>query len=896
MGGAVIPNPIIAQLRAILIQDAAADQIALVWPEPIELDETEREIESTRVRLVYCPSELSIRERLVLHKENEPRLVILSPLDETRLAKDILARLWRQEPKRISPWRTLEQLLHIQRIDPRLTTKSYRWIAENLVSCYDRYRAGVTFGEVLDFDKAWQALAWGLMNYREPNLDLDSLFAWSLRANVSETVAELPHEVVEHLGDWLKPRLDKLTPLVETLWQQGHADSMVAIGLVSALLYSEGRGQTQDIFQARGRFTERFLGGAKLENNVLRTFGQLANSFVERTLAGNQTAGIGGALGRAEQMLASLDLMHLAVESNLLNAAFTQRLDQFAACLKRSIDGGSIQPALGALTALQHHQLAKVRSDQLQSAEMAVRICDWLHSDVADHESAGKIIRHYVTEGGFVDWARSRLWSGDEHEAINQAYLELSSKVTARREDFNERFSHELPAVARGDQLGAGIWPIESALGSLLSPLAKQQPVLFLVLDGMSHGVYRELCDDLVRNHWVELQQADDHGPECLLSALPSITKLSRYSLIAGELGEGTSANEKKAFAAHAGLKSISSSKFPPVLLHKADLQQVGSGSLASNVRELIAGREHRVVGAVINAIDDQLGSTALLSMNWSVKSVGLLRQILEAAKESGRVVIFTSDHGHVLDHDMRYTPSTWEPERFKPATESVAVGETLVEGARVLQPDNKAILPWSEKIRYAQKKTGYHGGGSLQEVIIPFGVFRNAGEHDEIEGWHEVPRQAPTWWQLETPIVEVASDVPVKASTKGKKPKIEPEPTQDLFSQQPESAAPEGQAAHWVSGLLESPVYLQMKARAGRAAVGDEQMRTLLQFLDERGGQQMIPAIVQTLQIPSIRVNGFLAGAQKLLNVDGYPVLAIDRTTKTAKLNLESLKTQFEL
>ena len=41
---------------------------------------------------------------------------------------------------------------------------------------------------------------------------------------------------------------------------------------------------------------------------------------------------------------------------------------------------------------------------------------------------------------------------------------------------------------------------------------------------------------------------------------------------------------------------------------------------------------------------------------------------------------------------------------------------------------------------------------------------------------------------------------------------------------------------------------YLQMKARAGRTAIGDERMRTLLQFLDERGGQQMIPAVVQAL------------------------------------------------
>jgi hypothetical protein len=49
-------------------------------------------------------------------------------------------------------------------------------------------------------------------------------------------------------------------------------------------------------------------------------------------------------------------------------------------------------------------------------------------------------------------------------------------------------------------------------------------------------------------------------------------------------------------------------------------------------------------------------------------------------------------------------------------------------------------------------------------------------------------------------------------------------------------------------------------------------------------------------LGLPEIRLNGLLAGVQKLLNVDGYPLLAIDRVSKTIRLDLASLKTQFEL
>ena len=57
-----------------------------------------------------------------------------------------------------------------------------------------------------------------------------------------------------------------------------------------------------------------------------------------------------------------------------------------------------------------------------------------------------------------------------------------------------------------------------------------------------------------------------------------------------------------------------------------------------------------------------------------------------------------------------------------------------------------------------------------------------------------------------------------------------------------------------------------------------------------------MSAAVAQRLGIPELRLNGLLAGVQKLLNVDGYPVLSVDRSSKTVRLDLPSLKTQFEL
>ncbi len=904
---AVAPGPVAAQLQAILDQDPAADRIALVWHEPLIPSELDHQLGAIAMRLVWCPSQLAMREQLVEqqlmeHQGGSRRLVLLSPFNASQMAKDLLARLWANEPRHISPWRTLQQLLRVAQIDPRLTGKGYRWIAETLLDCHDRYRSRIRFGEVLDFDQAWRALAIGLLDYQEPAVDLESLLNWSLQAGAAERAAAAPEPVVEHLNGWLGPRLGETAALIQLLWRQGHAGALVSIGLACDLLYDPEQRLDQAIFQARGAFRERYLGGAAIGEEVLAGFGQRARDSIRRQLSQGERSRLAGALGQAEQALASLDAMALVARSDLLIGAFEQRLNGFAEALAQALKGKRDKTAeLGAaLEALRRHQLAEVRKDQVGAAELAVRLCGWLTRVSLESKGVTELIRGFVADGGFVDWARSRIWAGDEHEAVSQAYGLLLKKVTERREGMNQRLGAQLDAIARGDRLGAGIWPVEQALDGVIAPLAKQHPLLLLVLDGMSQAVYRELADDLLRRHWVELQRSDAEGPECLIAALPSITRISRYALLAGKLGEGGSGDEKKAFSGHSGLRGVCSTKFPPRLFHKADLQQEGSGALSSNVRELIAGSEHRVIGAVINAIDDQLSSNAQLAIRWGVESISLLRHILEAARESGRMVILTSDHGHVLDHDMKYRKSSGDAERFRSADEKPSADEVLVEGERVVLPGQRVLLPWSERVRYGKQKMGYHGGASLQELAIPFGVFRNAGETEVIDGWQEAPRQEPSWWRLqkevETPESKPAPTViPPSKPSSGKKAKQEGQ-MGDLFEQPPAAPSAEAEPQDWIEALLNSPVYAEMKARAGRVTIREEQLRQLLQLLQAGGGQQMPAAIAEQLNLPAIRANGFLAGAQKVLNVDGYAVLTIDRASRTVRLNIESLKTQFEI
>ncbi len=897
-----LPGQLLSQLKAVFKEDADADCVALYWQQP--LPTTTLEVDGVPVQVVFCASELALREQLVLHVlPADRRLLLLWPQDRRSLGKDVLARLWHNEPKHIAPWRMLEQLLGVQDIDPRLRVKSYRWLAEQLLNCHDHYRREIRFGPTLDIERAWQALAMGLLDYREPGLDMQGLLSWSLQPEVPGRVAALSPDVQASLQDWLQPRLGDLSPVVELLLSNGHAGKLVVVGLVCAVLYSDDEATEQAVFKARGRFSERFFNGEHCSDAQLHRFAVEVQRFVSSAAERPQTQ-FDAHFSEAEQELARLDMLSASLHSDLLPGSYALRLQAFAVALTKTLtaaQAGKYSPlAQEALTSLQQHRLARLREQQLQRAQYAVRLCGWLQTPELENANLDDLLGTYVSQGGFVDWARSRMWQGDEHEQLSALYQRLLKRVAERREAENAQIVPHLPAISGAGSLPPGVWPVERALEQIVAPLATQQPLLLLVLDGMSQAVYRELQEDLLRLRWVEWQPETMTRAGCLLAALPSVTKYSRHSLLTGSLSEGNSATEKKAFETHEGLcKCGGGTQHRPKLWHKAELQDPGAVGLSAAVREQIAETRNKVVAAVVNAVDDQLSSNAQLAVQWQVSNIPVLRALLESARDSGRVLVLCSDHGHVLDQGMLAKSSGDEAERYKPGGAPPAEGEALVQGTRVLS-GGAAVVPYSEQLRYANKKMGYHGGASLQELVIPLGVYGAAGEKFALQGWREVSVQTPEWWSTERMVDELVKVVatPPAITTKANSAKTKiSDRIEDMFAEtevEPIALTPDH--ADWLQALMASPVYSEMKTRAGRVVISDQQVSSLLSFLAERGGQQMFAAVGQSLNIPTMRTNGVLAGVQKLLNVDGYPVLSVDRASKTVKLDLASLKTQFEL
>jgi hypothetical protein len=227
------------------------------------------------------------------------------------------------------------------------------------------------------------------------------------------------------------------------------------------------------------------------------------------------------------------------------------------------------------------------------------------------------------------------------------------------------------------------------------------------------------------------------------IAVLPSVTGVSRASLLSGRLTTGKQADEKTAFRDHPGLRALTGAAQLPVLFHKAELAGE-SEPVSESVLTVVADPKHRVVGVVVNAIDDHLGRGDQVRALWDVDTIAPLAMLLQAAAQAGRVVVLASDHGHVLEAGGLHQPATGAGERWRPAEGEPGDGEILLAGPRVLEGRGRIIAPWTEGIRYKPRKHGYHGGATPQEVVVPLVVL--SSDEPPI-GWAHVEEVRPVWW-----------------------------------------------------------------------------------------------------------------------------------------------------
>lgn len=845
-----------------------------------------------------CDSPLALRQALRLPMDEQTTKILLTPLEDGELSDDIRVRLAKRCLFQIDAWQIVRTLFQAHAVDPRLTR--HGWIADALLESVPPEGYPAARGAFLDAETVWPLLLGQKLGLSSESPDLTALLRWSITPDAIGLWKCQSDQFRRAVTDWLA---DKAGPVAGVLlpamagWD--HPDA-VPLGLVAGVLFAPDVGGRLD--KAIGKLEGVYLDNQSPPPDLMQSWGAAATEVV-RAIRHTDADRTRQLLSRADTLLQEFGATDFAHLSNTSPTGFDQRLARFGQLLADVVQQqtwSSVSKLKSARDAIRGHDHALRDNRRLERAEMALRLVRWLagqgKAGPGPH-SLAEAAEGHLTDGGFVDWARLTLRAGDPLGTLSEAYARLFAAVTEVRERQAEQFARFLVDWTATGSQGDEVLPVERILTEVVAPLAAERSVLVIVIDGMSVAVGRELLADLLQKEWLPLAEPGRAHNRAGIAALPSVTEFSRTSLLCGKLQPGNGDIERVGFAEHPALLKHSRANNPPILFHKASLQKAEDSGLARDVREAIQSSHRKVVGVVVNAVDDFLAKGDQLDVSWSQDKLHIVPALLHEARIAGRLVVLLSDHGHVLDAQTVLRAPEGVPEasgaRWKPTAGQAHPDEFAVRGSRVAVPGQQLTAPWSERIRYGGKQHGYHGGLSPQEMVVPIMVLSSTDKLPE--GWQLQPVDLPLWWD------ESLSPTPTVAQPTPKLKPQKPLPTGKLFDLEVEAeqaVAPtvKPEKSGWIAQLLKSPVYEQQQALAARGLRDSTVVERFIQALDDRGGKITTLALARVLSLPEMRVPGMLAQLIRLLNVDGYQVVSHDVASSTVELNRDLLLKQFDL
>ena len=332
-------------------------------------------------------------------------------------------------------------------------------------------------------------------------------------------------------------------------------------------------------------------------------------------------------------------------------------------------------------------------------------------------------------------------------------------------------------------------------------------------------------------------------------------------------------------------------------LVHKKGLDSSRQGfDLADDVRLAIADVErYRLVGCVLNTIDDALDRTDPGGTDWTAETVKHLGPLLRAAMTAGRLVVLTSDHGHVVERRRGTQRGTGLGARYRAVNGSIEADEVLVNGPRVLAPDHQVVLAVNERLRYGPLKAGYHGGATPAEAIVPVALLAPSTLKHKLT---VAPVPEPKWW--ETATLSSGNAGRVHGGDGASSTQLEPAPEAKAAARQPDLAEepeplPSGGQSAVGATLVASAAYRAQRELVGRLGIDDEAIAALVDALATAPDRRLSASRAASVTgVPANRVPLVMSQVAKLLNVEGYPVVSSDPATQAVRLDAELLAEQY--
>lgn len=877
--GAAIEKAVVARTRAILTDLGDRDParrivIGIAVPGPMTWTSSDRvQLGDWDVRIKVCPSVLAVLDALAGGDgELVGDLVLLTDLSDDELGEAIMSQLYRNRLFGVSRDTLLTDVLQPKQVDVRLREPRRAWLTEALIEMAQLGEASSLHGTVLTLELAVARVLRERLDLDPDQLDLVAVVAMADDTARRARWRSLPPTHRQGLVHWLAERLGEPAGLVMRL--AGEHDDVLADLLVADVL--TGTGPDRELATLFGGFASLRWGSPLPRATHVRAAAEAAVRWA-RSAEGDRVA---QQVRRADKELDDLGARHFAVVSDVLPSGFAQRLH-------RAVD--TLDEA--DLSALYRHRDSVEQAAMIRRVEAAVRVRRWLDAPTGeagtDYPSVRDWLTGYVRDLAWVDRELNQLRQGAKWPAVANVFGQLIRLATDRRRRLDLAFARVLPSAA--EQTPSALLAVETVLPSVVAGLVESRKALVIVVDGMSMPVAIEVAESIVgsgENGWTEVVRATDGGREAVLAAFPTETAYSRTSLFTAALRRGDAGTERSAFGAHPFWPARTRTQ----LVHKDGLAGRDGDDLGTELADAFkVANGKQVVAVVLNAVDESLPTSRQADdPSWHYRDVPGLPELLERAALAGWVVVLTSDHGHVLDHDSTHRPDSTGGARWRvPGDRPPAENEVLLRGPRVLVPGNEVVLAATEDLRYGKRARGYHGGASLAEVTIPLVVLLPPGAL-EMDGWTFHSLGPPDWWTGRAP----APPVPVRTRPSRRRRPVddvptlfaEPRPTQDKASR-----VSVGQA------LVASATFVAAHDAFPRNRVpSPDTVVRVVDVLVEAGGRAPVAAVLQAAGSPGRNPRALVGALKKLLNFDQFRVIDLADDDRTVVLNRTLLDEQF--
>jgi PglZ domain len=892
-----------------------------------------------QVRIEPCVSALAVREALLSRRRDE-WLIVLTDRSEDDLGTGVLSHFIGHRLRTPDPWAAVRHRFAATGIDPAIfAAAGDRDVATGLLAATPPDGWPPAPGGVLTRAHAFGAVAAAHLGLSDPVIDTAAVLGWAAAPSLPEQISDLRMLAGDPVTDavlaWAAERTGAIAPAVLHLLRGGEARDVTPLGLVAGVLAdARDNRAAEDAQVARDaliRMETRF-GGAVLPSSALTSWAAEASAVVTGMLRVTVRKASGEALlARADHLLEGVRAARVADGSDLLPSGLTRRFAVLAAELRAATgsraevdpdqaivtrDGlDRVEQAWASVAA--HHLAGDDR--RTHAFHAAVRLTRWLADASPVGTGLPALLRRHADQDAWADSAVNDAAAGTSDPELGAGLATVLSAARARRAAHDAVFAAALAGYTRDDRDDQGVLRVEDLLPGVVMPLARQAPLLLLALDGMSAGVATEVVASILgrpRDGWAEALLNGQSRRTAALAVLPTLTEVSRASLLSGELRRGGQDTERNGYAALARAHGLTDAS----LFHKGPLDSARPGyALADDVAVAIADvTRYPLVTCVLNSVDDALDRSDPGGIPWSTDTVKHLDPLLERARHSGRTVILTADHGHVIERrqGIQRPHPDMSSSRSRAASIPPGAGEVLVTGNRVMLHDGTAVLAVDENLRYGPAKSGYHGGASPAEVVVPVTVLV-PGAVPADSGLRLAPPQEPSWWTDPVLLAAASSTVsaaPAAAATpasrssrpvpdRGKKRADQatitlfdvPEPKPESPAA-PEPASPASPGPEAVTAtVVASPAYKANKKRAGRVSVSDAQVGALLTALAASPSRRLAPvAAASALEVSPVLLRGAIMHAQQLLNIDGAAVIRIDADGATVILDEAALQEQY--